>query len=202
MTTQSHWRTRTVLVYTAHKRSVIIDKMLRFVALVAIVTIAAANESTCGPTRPSPVRFCNVPDMGSCGNACCIADIDVAVSPDDVYKTTKAWLAKGGTDGSFTYVTGPNKAGEDPSDDLRPYNLTWQYIYQGTHTTTKGYVDTININIQKGEDGGSKLRIANLANIHGALGDNGQSYKTIHYILTAIYPTVMDGFKVVFGCKA
>jgi hypothetical protein len=80
------------------------------------------------------------------------------------------------------------------------------------------------------------LRIANLANIHGALGDNGQSYKTIHYMLTvsapsrsarvwkmvsdsmfmvlvcllintcglmqAIYPTVMDGFKVVFGCKA
>lgn len=78
--------------------------------------------------------------MGEVGGCSVVIAIDSLPSPSSA-------LAR------FTcrYVTGPNKAGEDPSDDLRPYNLTWLYIYQGTHTTTKGYVDTININIQKGE---------------------------------------------------
>eukprot|EP00035_Acanthoeca_spectabilis_P039295 m.60913 g.60913 ORF g.60913 m.60913 type:complete len:192 (+) comp9531_c0_seq4:106-681(+) len=178
--------------------------MFRYIALLVVSIVAAVtgNESTCGPTRPSPVPFCDKPDMGSCGNACCVVDVELPSKPDDVYATTHSWLKSEGTDRSFTYVTGPNKAGQNPGDDLRPYNISWLWIFQGTHTTTKGYVDTINFNIQKGKGGsGTLMRVANLANIHGALGDNGQSYKTIHYLLSAIYPeSVKQGISLVFGC--
>lgn len=44
---------------------------------------------------------------------------------------------KGG-DKSFSYVTGPDKAGHNPGDDLRQYNISWDFIFQGTHTTTGG----------------------------------------------------------------
>ena len=54
------------------------------------------------------------------------------------------WMRIGGKDGSYTYVTSPDAAGHNPSDDLTPYGIPWDYIFQGTHTTTGGYVDTMN----------------------------------------------------------
>eukprot|EP00035_Acanthoeca_spectabilis_P039294 m.60904 g.60904 ORF g.60904 m.60904 type:complete len:156 (+) comp9531_c0_seq2:106-573(+) len=85
--------------------------MFRYIALLVVSIVAAVtgNESTCGPTRPSPVPFCDKPDMGSCGNACCVVDVELPSKPDDVYATTHSWLKSEGTDRSFTYVTGPNK---------------------------------------------------------------------------------------------
>ena len=67
----------------------------------------------------------------------------------------------------------------------------------GTHTTTGGYVDTLNFNIAKADAKGSTtMRIFSISNVHGSLGDNGQNYKNIAFILEG------RGAKVVHGCGA
>ena len=44
----------------------------------------------------------------------------------------------------------------------------------------------------------SALRMSFRARIHGALGDNGQSYKTLQYFTEALSPKAQIG--IVFGC--
>lgn len=64
------------------------------------------------------------------------------------YAKIKKYLEGGGTDGSYNYNTGPNEAGLNPGDDLRQAGIPWQFIFQGAHTTTKGYVDHINMYVE------------------------------------------------------
>ena len=56
-----------------------------------------------------------------------------------------------------------------------------------------GYVDTLNFNIKQDGDT-TTLRLFSISNIHGALGDAGQNYKTLAYILEG------RGLSVVHGC--
>ena len=66
-----------------------------------------------------------------------------------------------------------------------------------THTTTGGYVDTLKFNIGRVEAGKKTImRIFSVSNVHGALGDNGQNYKNIAYILEG------RGARIVHGCGA
>ena len=60
----------------------------------------------------------------------------------------KIYLQNGGSDGSFSYITGPDEATppHNPGDDLTPYNISWSYVFQGEHETTGGYVDTLDFN--------------------------------------------------------
>ena len=67
------------------------------------------------------------------------------------------------------------------------------------------WVDTLNFNIKKGNTnpGGtstSTLRAVSIANIHGALGDNGQSHKTLTYLLDAVFGDVQHVPRVAHGC--
>ena len=49
----------------------------------------------------------------------------------------------------------------------------------------QGYVDTLNFNIK--QDGDTMtLRLFSISNIHGALGDHGQNYKTLSVLLKAL----------------
>ena len=77
-----------------------------------------------------------------------------------------------------------------------------RYIFQGGHVTTKGYHDTMDFAIAAvaGADGkpASSLRAFNVANIHGALGDHGQSYKTLVFMLKALGYTGVP--KILHGC--
>eukprot|EP00039_Didymoeca_costata_P018077 m.332036 g.332036 ORF g.332036 m.332036 type:complete len:182 (-) comp16861_c0_seq1:71-616(-) len=174
---------------------------LFMLAALCATSLVAANNSSCGPKEPSPVKDCQNVDLGTCGNACCFVDVSLGtkISPDTAYATLKGYLAANGTDGSYSYVTGPDSAGHNPSDDLRQYNIPWKYILQGTHTTTGGYVDKININIRVDENKNTVLRMGSVAGIHGALGDNGQLYKTMRYMLD---DGIMPGLEMtmVSGC--
>ena len=78
---------------------------------VAARSNATANDSSCGPNRPSPVVNCDKVDLGSCGGACCIVDVSLAGQPGvntsaRAYESFKKYLSAGGKDGSYTYVTG------------------------------------------------------------------------------------------------
>ena len=157
-----------------------------------------AGQTTCGKS-PSSVPDCDKPDFGSCGNACCLTDCLVGYNdPEDVYEALKGFFLDGGIDGSYSYVSGPDPAGHNPTDDLRPYNLTQKFILQGQHKTTGGYVDTINQYVYTTADGQSGVRSFSISNIHGALGDDGQSYKNLAY-LNKQMPTPCT-LKILHGC--
>merc|ERR1712086_243839 len=161
---------------------------LLVLVLGAVVALCWANETSCGADQPSKVADCDHPDLGSCGNSCCIMDFHLHSEPAVTHSRFVKWLQGGGPDKSFKYVTGPDSAGHNPGDDLRQYNISWQFIWQGEHTTTGGYVDKIDFNVQArghvpGETTGSLLRISTISGIHGALGDNGQTYKTLAVML-------------------
>ena len=155
------------------------------VLLSAALAVAndISNDSSCGSKQPSPVKDCDSRDLGSCGNSCCAIDVTVSADPETAYSALKAYLRSGGKDQSFKYVNNTDAAGHNPGDDLTPYKIAFQYIFQGTHTTTGGFVDTIDINIKRNDAGETQLRLFSISNIHGALGDNGQTYKTILYLL-------------------
>lgn len=93
----------------------------------------------------------------------------------------------GGSDNSYSYITGPDAAGHNPGDDLSAYNVPggYQYIFQGHHQTQGGYVDTLDFNIRETNDKvlGAYVTAFTIANIHGALGDNGQMYKQLAFML-------------------
>jgi len=156
--------------------------------VVALFGFASANNSTCG-SDPTKVTDCDKPDMGSCGNACCIMDFSVdSVTPLDAYNALTKALKTGGTDGSYTYSHAADSAGHNPSDNLTQYSIAWLYIFQGTHMTTGGYVDTMDFNIKKA-GANTVIRVFSVSNIHGALGDGGQSFKNIKFLFDGIKPT-------------
>ncbi|CAE7666968.1 unnamed protein product [Symbiodinium microadriaticum] len=141
------------------------------------------SSSVCGPS-PSKVPDCDKPDMGSCGNACCMAELDLAVDPAKAYAQTLDVL-KGLKEDGFSYVTGGDP---NPGDDLRPYNITepksFKFIFQGRHDAPKykgPNADILDFAIYE-SGSGSVLRMFSLSRIHGALGDAGQNYKTLSFM--------------------
>lgn len=89
-----------------------------------------------------------------------------------------------------------------PSDVLPdgvPGNF--KYIFQGYHKTAGGYVDTLNFWIKPIDGFRCTLGATSISNIHGALGDSGQNYKTLTYLLKH-FPTTSgyEAPKVVHGC--
>ena len=176
-------------------------------ALFLLLATAGANDSSCGPKKPSPVVDCDKTDLGSCGNACCGMDfpvVDHGYNATKVYLTVADLLQSKGPDGSLGYVTGPNAAGQNPGDKL-PTNipgLDFRYIFQGTHATTGGFVDTIDFNIEDRGAAGMFLRAFSRSGIHGALGDNGQNYKNVQYLLKAVNKdhTIFGAGVVKYGC--
>ena len=71
-------------------------------------------------------------------------------------------------------------------------------MFQGQHQTDGGYLDTLDFNIVK-KDEGSVVRAFSISNIHGALGDAGQNYYTLSYMFDKMgYKDA--GLKVVYGC--
>lgn len=164
------------------------------IASLTIYAVVDGSSSSCGGAAPSTIPGCDRVDRGGCGNACCLVDVPIPAHDDanltaHVYLQLKQFLLTGGADGSFKYVHSADKAGHNPSDDLTAYPIPWNYVFQATHKTAGGYVDTLNFNLR--EDpyppirGASNavLRIFSVSNIHGALGDNGQNYKTIEYLV-------------------
>ena len=135
-----------------------------------------ASPSTCGAS-PSKVPDCDKPDFGSCGNACCLAEIYLSSTPLQTYTDAKNALMSLQADG-FSYVTGGDP---NPGDDLRPYNISkpenFKFIFQGRHAAPKysgPNADILDFAVyEKGS--GSVLRMFSLSRIHGALGDAGQS---------------------------
>uniref|UniRef100_A0A7S1WXY9 Uncharacterized protein n=1 Tax=Alexandrium catenella TaxID=2925 RepID=A0A7S1WXY9_ALECA len=158
------------------------------------------GSSTCGMTAGKPKVDCDKPDMGSCGNACCALDVHLGMSPRDAYDAAAGFLSSGGGDGAYSLVNGTMPYGEHPADDLTAMSMTWKYIFQGKHTTSgRGYVDTLDFNIRSDSPDSCVLRAFSISDIHGALGDAGQNYKTLAYMLKAL-GVDPAGAALLYGC--
>jgi len=160
--------------------------------------------SVCG-SEPKSVQDCDHADMGSCGNACCLLELDLTLQPEAVYDKVKTFLTSP-NDGSYARVTGGDP---NPTDDLREFNISkpklFEFILQGSHQTPKykdNDADVLNFNIAK-TDGGSSLRMFSLSRIHGALGDAGQNYKTLKFLKDQLKLESRDvhgEMKILHGC--
>mmetsp|Transcript_78455 Transcript_78455/g.254812 ORF Transcript_78455/g.254812 Transcript_78455/m.254812 type:complete len:385 (+) Transcript_78455:403-1557(+) len=185
----------------------ILEEMARMLfAFAALVGATVATEQATAPSicgdDPTKVPDCNHPDLGSCGNACCVVEVSLPSAPTEVYSRLKEVLSSG-MDGTFEYVTGGDP---NPGDDLRPYNISqpkpFQFIVQGRHNAPQ----------YKGEDGdildfniaahgsGSSLRMFSLSRVHGALGDAGQNFKTLSFLLKNTQLAISTDFTIVHGC--
>jgi hypothetical protein len=174
------------------------SKLLILFLFVLSLKSVWGNNSTCGSGKPT-IPDCDHPDFGSCGNACCGLDVNLNLPAADVYESVKAFLVKGGSDGSFEYVTGPDSAGHNPGDDLQQYGFAWQFIFQGHHKTTSGYVDPLDFNIKNGSNSESCiLRLFSISGIHGALGDAGQNFKSLAFLLNEVFPGSSE--TIYYGC--
>ena len=151
---------------------------------------ALTSEGTCGvhksPNHDEP--DCKHWDQGSCGNACCVLEVDLSDSDvDGTYEELVAYLEAGGGDGR--YVKGPDTdaTGHVSEDDQADYPFTfdpplpWRYTTSATHETTGGYVDELKISVGVTKSG-SKVRMSSISAINGALGDYGQNYKNLAYL--------------------
>jgi hypothetical protein len=160
---------------------------------------AVGDDSTCGD-KPSTVADCDHPDLGSCGNSCCVVEFEEASDPTAQYQMMRTWFDVYGPEHGYAYQNTSDAAGHNPSDDLRPYKIPggYQYIMQVTHTTKGGYVDKVDMYI-KATKTGSLIRAFSSSGIHGALGDHGQNYKNIAFFVSKL-ATGHFPLKPVFGC--
>eukprot|EP00933_Yihiella_yeosuensis_P052770 TRINITY_DN5088_c0_g2_i1.p1 TRINITY_DN5088_c0_g2~~TRINITY_DN5088_c0_g2_i1.p1 ORF type:complete len:195 (+),score=29.73 TRINITY_DN5088_c0_g2_i1:47-631(+) len=155
--------------------------------------------STCGMDASTKVPDCDMEDKGSCGNACCTVDVHFPKeSPKELYRKLKEALDN---DNEYAYVSGKMPHDEHPTDDLTKFDMKWKYIVSGTHTTSKRkYVDMLKFNIRANDDdsGGSYLRAFSISETPGALGDNGQNYKNLKFLVDSM--KLKSSVKVIDGC--
>ena len=77
--------------------------------------------------------------------------------------------------------------------------FAWQFIFQGHHKTTSGYVDPLDFNIKNGSNSESCiLRLFSISGIHGALGDAGQNFKSLAFLLNEVFPGSSE--TIYYGC--
>mmetsp|Transcript_34195 Transcript_34195/g.105776 ORF Transcript_34195/g.105776 Transcript_34195/m.105776 type:complete len:178 (-) Transcript_34195:61-594(-) len=144
-------------------------------ALLAVSSAAAAACGTCGePGCPN----CDHVDFGSCGNACCKLTLKVDLDATAATAALNASIHAGGPDGN--YAARPTDEGTSGFADLRPYNVSAQFIGQAWHTTSGAarYNDTVDMNVASLGDG-SIVKFFSLSLVGGALGDAGQNFKNI-----------------------
>ena len=119
-----------ILAATAHEASFFLQHR-------SVLDLSSQTcSSVCG-TSPAKVSDCDKPDFGSCGNACCLAELSLPTSPFQAYTDTKDALMSLQSDG-FSYVTGGDP---NPADDKRPKNITkpkgFKFVFQGRHGAGK-----------------------------------------------------------------
>ena len=125
---------------------------------------AHANDTTCGDD-PDKVPNCDKPDHGSCGNARAASSATwYSATAQAVYNQTVAFLKAGGYDGSFAYVTGRTRPATTLRLSRRRGTRPWWYIFQGSHSTTGGYIDTLNFFLKANAAGDiSTLRVGSIS---------------------------------------
>merc|ERR1712224_737123 len=139
-----------------------------------------ANVLACVPPD------CDHPDLGSCGNACCLLEIDYQRTCEDVQTAIAKHLESGGPDGRWQHSW--TSDGTISWSVLDPPYKGWSAIGQYKHLTAKyQFVDTINFNL-KGNATSCTLRAFSISGIAGALGDGGQNFKNLASAMRSFGP--------------
>mmetsp|Transcript_9420 Transcript_9420/g.13052 ORF Transcript_9420/g.13052 Transcript_9420/m.13052 type:complete len:194 (-) Transcript_9420:120-701(-) len=158
-------------------------KIWSLTIIVLIKPVVATSCGTCGVC--SSDEDCQNLDYGSCGNACCKLDVNIALSYEEVVETLNSSLTAGGPDGQFSASV--LAEGVSGFADLRPYNHS-VFIGQFIHETAGSahYNDSISLTVGTNDDGSSALHLFSYSLIGGAYGDAGQNYKNLKLVLGAL----------------
>jgi len=131
--------------------------------------------------------YCDNPDFGSCGNACCkleflFKEVDTVDLKDYLNSTIHA----GGPDG--LYVPAPMAlSGSSGIKDHRMYSSPIDFIGQTYHyTSVAHWQDTIDFTISPEDSEDSKLLMFSISDIGGAYGDSGQNYNNIMQLVSSL----------------
>jgi hypothetical protein len=111
-------------------------------------------------------------------------------------------LKRGGDDASFSLANAPDAAGHNPTPDLRPFSVGYDYLLQAKHKTATGYIDTLNVDLRTLSDGAAGVVGFSISDIHGALGDNSQNYKNLAALFRGAFGVPSSELRVLFGCGA
>lgn len=157
--------------------------------VVAVLAALAAPVAACdGP-------WCDSPDFGSCGNACCRLEWKFKMSPEQVMILLNETITNGGPDNQYS----PNMLhqGSRGFAAVPPFqNLV--YVGQATHLTTiKKYVDTLNFAILSSKTG-TTVNAFSISDVGGAFGDEGQNYANLEDLVTALDAPFSEA--IVHGC--
>jgi len=157
--------------------------------VAAVVAAVAAPVSACdGP-------WCDSPDFGSCGNACCRLEWKFKLTPEQVMVLLNESIASGGPDSQYS----PNMLhqGSKGFAEVPPFqNLA--YVGQATHRTTiKKYEDTLNFAILKGKTS-TAVSAFSISNIGGAFGDEGQNYANLEDLVQSLDTPFSEA--ILHGC--
>lgn len=180
------------------------ERLVRLATLLALGDVHAQPSTTsCGKRSPSPVADCHRPDLGSCANACCKVALTLpGHSTTTAYANLTAFLKQGGDDASYSLANAPDAAGHNPTPDLRPFSVGYDYLLQAKHKTATGYIDTLNVDLRTLSDGATGVVGFSISDIHGALGDNSQNYKNLAALFRGAFGVPSSELRVLFGCGA
>lgn len=133
--------------------------------------------------------YCDNPDFGSCGNACCkLQFVFKGVDTITLKESLNSTIYEGGPDG--LYIPAITALGHFCIDDLRPYDKPVHFIGQAYHySAVSHWQDTVDFTIapsDDSDDGDSKLFMFSISNIGGAYGDDGQNYNNIMQLVSSL----------------
>eukprot|EP00163_Fabomonas_tropica_P029003 TRINITY_DN6053_c1_g1_i1.p2 TRINITY_DN6053_c1_g1~~TRINITY_DN6053_c1_g1_i1.p2 ORF type:complete len:158 (+),score=48.47 TRINITY_DN6053_c1_g1_i1:72-545(+) len=135
--------------------------------------------------------------MGSCGNACCV--IEVGFSSNNTAQAVANALTSAmspGPDGRYAMQPTAENPTSTGFADLRPFNVSAQFIGQAYHTTlSKHFVDTLNWVVFT-----DHVRAFSTSQIGGAYGDAGQNYKNLIQVIKSTSAVDASTAKIFYGC--
>mmetsp|Transcript_1126 Transcript_1126/g.3368 ORF Transcript_1126/g.3368 Transcript_1126/m.3368 type:complete len:184 (-) Transcript_1126:43-594(-) len=156
-------------------------------AVLSLGVLAGVRAGTCGTCGQCPdAADCDHVDFAGCGNACCRLSYASSLSSAAAAAALNDTILAGGPDGAYTAQ--PLYEGVTGFADLRPFNVSRDFIGQAYHMTSGDahFNDTINMNtVASGS--GSVVEFTSISLIGGALGDAGQNYKNIANLAKAVF---------------
>jgi hypothetical protein len=130
----------------------------------------------------APAKYCDRPDMGTCGNACCTLEFRIDEDPTTIALALNATMHDNGVDNLFTWQnTAEGTLGMVCLDerDLTPKSPVClgkvNHLTQ-SHTYTDSIWITVNWPDQYSTKNGSIVKLHSQSLLGGALGDSSQNY--------------------------
>ena len=158
--------------------------------LIRLIVAVSVIGSTAACVPPD----CDRQDLGSCVNACCKLQWEVASPVWALAVKIENFLQVQGADGRYTLHQ------NQPS--IQPWNSNTTFVLQGTHVSQKEtYVDVLHIAVAPSPTGATVYAFSHSQDFiagNFAYSDRGQNYKNLALLIKSLGLKYTE--KTLFGC--